>query len=191
MACALARAELTGPSLSRLRPKLKETAFALWIIYICLTGRNDTTLIVGEMSIFDAVNHGFTTMATGGFSTRDASIGYYDSLTVEIIIIAFMFIGGINFTLIWFLIGREFVKVKMMRNSNLFVYIFTAVSFMMALISTNVSLGDSFRQSVFQAISIGAHLLVTTQDYMTWLINPVRINDFDDCWRMQDQLVAD
>ena len=109
-------------------------------------------------------------MATGGFSTRDASIGYYDSLTVEIIIIAFMFIGGINFTLIWFLIGREFVKAYADEEFKTYlVYIFTAVSFMMvALISTNVSLGDSFRQSVFQAISIGTSTGYTTQDYMTW-----------------------
>ena len=108
---ALARAELTGPSLSRLRPKLKETAFALWVIYICLTVVEMFLLhFVGQMSVFDSINHGFTTMATGGFSTRDASIGYYDSLKVEAIIIAFMFIGGINFTLIWFLIAREFIK---------------------------------------------------------------------------------
>ena len=168
---ALARAELTGPSLSRLRPKLKETAFALWIIYICLTVVEMILLhLIGEMSIFDAVNHGFTTMATGGFSTRDASIGYYDSLKVEMIIIAFMFIGGINFTLIWFLIGKEFVKAYADEEFKTYlVYIFTAVSFMMvALISTNVSLGDSFRQSLFQAISIGTSTGYTTQDYMTW-----------------------
>ena len=108
---ALARAELTGPSLSRLRPKLKETAFALWIIYICLTLVEMILLnLVGQMSVFDSVNHGFTTMATGGFSTRDASIGYYDSIVVEVIIIIFMFFGGINFTLIWFLIAKEVMR---------------------------------------------------------------------------------
>ena len=168
---ALARAELTGPSLSRLRPKLKETAFALWIIYICLTVVEMILLyFVGDMSVFDSVNHGFTTMATGGFSTRDASIGYYDSLKVEAIIIIFMFIGGINFTLIWFLIAREFIKAFADEEFKTYlVYIFTAVLFMMvALISTNISLGDSFRHSLFQAISIGTSTGYTTQDYMNW-----------------------
>jgi len=168
---ALARAELTGPSLSRLRPKLKETAFALWVIYICLTLLEMILLhFIGGMTLFDSVNHGFTTMATGGFSTRDASIGYYDSLTIEIIIIAFMFIGGINFTLIWFLIGKEFIKAYADEEFKTYlVYIFTGVLFMMiALISTNVTLGDSFRHSLFQTISIGTSTGYTTQDYMTW-----------------------
>jgi len=157
--------------LSRLRPKLKETAFALWIIYICLTVFEMFLLhFIGQMSLFDAVNHGFTTMATGGFSTRDASIGYYDSLTIEAIIIVFMFVGGINFTLIWFLIAREFMKAFSDEEFKTYlVYIFTAVLFMMvALISTNISPTDSLRQSLFQAISIGTSTGYTTQDYTTW-----------------------
>ena len=56
---------------------------------------------IGGMSVFDAVNHAFTTMPSGGFSTRDASIAYYDSATIEIIIIVFMFLAGVNFTLMW------------------------------------------------------------------------------------------
>ena len=168
---ALARAELTGPSLSRLRPKVKETAFTLWKIYIGFTFIEIFLLgTLGGMSLFDSVNHGFTTMATGGFSTRDASIGYYDSLKVEAIIIIFMFIGGINFTLIWFLLAREFVKAyKDEEFKTYLVYILVAVSVMMvALVTTNVNLGDSFRQSLFQTISIGTSTGYTTQDYMTW-----------------------
>ena len=99
---ALARAELTGPSLSRLRPKLQETALALWTIYIILTALEIVLLWgVGGMTIFDAFNHGLTTMPSGGFSTHDASIAYYDSFVVESIIICFMFLAGVNFTLIW------------------------------------------------------------------------------------------
>ena len=81
-----------------------------------------------------------------------------------------MFIGGINFTLIWFLIAREFIKAFADEEFKTYlVYIFTAVLFMMvALISTNISLGDSFRHSLFQAISIGTSTGYTTQDYMTW-----------------------
>ncbi len=168
---ALARAELTGPSLSRLRPKLKQTALTLWKIYIGLTIIEIFCLFfIGNMSLFDSINHGFTTMATGGFSTRDASIGYYDSLTIEIIIIIFMFIGGINFTLIWLMIANEYIKAfKDEEFKTYLVYIFTAVCFIMvALIANNVSLGNSFRQSLFQAISIGTSTGYTTQDYMLW-----------------------
>ena len=109
-------------------------------------------------------------MATGGFSTRDASIGYYDSVAVETIIIIFMFIGGVNFTLIWFLIAKEYMKAFADEEFKTYlVYIFTAVLFMMvALISTNVSLNDSFRQSLFHALSIGTSTGYTTQDYVTW-----------------------
>ena len=168
---ALARAELTGPSLSRLRPKLKETALTLWKIYIGLTIIEIFCLyFIGNMSLFDSINHGFTTMATGGFSTRDASIGYYDSLTIEIIIIIFMFIGGINFTLIWLMIANEYMKAfKDEEFKNYLIYIFTAVLFIMiALVANNVSLGNSLRHSLFHAISIGTSTGYTTQDYMTW-----------------------
>ena len=85
-------------------------------------------------------------------------------------IIVFMFVGGINFTLIWFLIAREFMKAFSDEEFKTYlVYIFTAVLFMMvALISTNISPTDSLRQSLFQAISIGTSTGYTTQDYTTW-----------------------
>ena len=83
-----------------------------------------------------------------------------------------MFVGGINFTLIWFLIAREFMKAFSDEEFKTYlVYIFTAVLFMMvALISTNISPTDSLRQSLFQAISIGTSTGYTTQDYTTWLL---------------------
>ena len=109
---ALARAELTGPSLSRLRPKLQETALALWTIYIILTALEIILLWgVGGLTMFDAFNHGLTTMPSGGFSTHDASIAYYDSFVVESIIICFMFLAGVNFTLIWLAWEKQWDKV--------------------------------------------------------------------------------
>ena len=84
---ALARAELTGPSLSRLRPKLKQTAIALWSLYIVLTLLEFALLFgTGSMDWFDSINHALTTLPSGGFSTHDASIGYFDSMLVETII---------------------------------------------------------------------------------------------------------
>ena len=139
---------------------------------------------IGQMSIFDSVNHGFTTMATGGFSTRDASIGYYDSLAIESIIIVFMFIGGINFTLIWFLLAKEIMRaVSDEEFKTYLVYIFTAVFFMMvALISTNVSLGDSFRQSLFKPFHRNLDWLYYTGLHDMASSDPVCFDDTNDCW---------
>jgi len=110
---ALARAELTGPSLSRLKPKLQETALALWTLYLVLTILEFGLLItIGDLNWFDSLNHALTTMPTGGFSTYDGSVGHFDSYTVELIIILFMFIGGINFTLLWFIREGQFKKAS-------------------------------------------------------------------------------
>ena len=93
---ALARAELTGPSLSRLKPKLQETALALWTLYLVLTILEFGLLItIGDLNWFDSLNHALTTMPTGGFSTYDGSVGHFDSYTVELIIILFISLAGL------------------------------------------------------------------------------------------------
>ena len=95
----------------RLRPKLKQTAFALWGLYLFLTFVEFLLLyFTGAMDLFDSINHALTTMPSGGFSTRDASIGFYDSVLVESIIIVFMFLAGVNFTLLWFIRDGDFKR---------------------------------------------------------------------------------
>ena len=153
---ALARAELTGPSLSRLRPKLKQTAFALWGLYFFLTLFEFLLLyFTGAMNLFDAVNHSLTTMPSGGFSTHDASIGYYDSILVESIIICFMFLAGVNFTLLWFIREGDFKKAfgdEEFRNYVLYVFVaFVSVSIALALSGNSVSQG--VRDGLFQVVS--------------------------------------
>ena len=126
---ALARAELTGPSLSRLRPKLQETALALWTIYIILTALEIILLwSVGGLTMFDAFNHGLTTMPSGGFSTHDASIAYYDSFVVESIIICFMFLAGVNFTLIWLAWEKQWDKVFADQEGRSYALVIVATS---------------------------------------------------------------
>ncbi|MDP6869697.1 MAG: TrkH family potassium uptake protein [Candidatus Poseidoniaceae archaeon] len=168
---ALARAELTGPSLSRLRPRLQQTALTLWAIYIVLTLLEIVLLkFVGGMTTFDAFNHGLTTMPSGGYSTHDASIGYYDSATIEFIIMAFMFIAGINFTLIWFgWEGRwkKIFKDEEARNYTFLIILFALIIFA-ALMFSGINTSDGIRQSLFQTISIGTSTGYTTTDYMTW-----------------------
>lgn len=95
----LFRAEVPGPTAERLQPRIAQTAKLLWFVYAGLTAVQVLCLMVGGMSGFDAVNHAFATLSTGGFSTRNASIAAWDSAWIQYVTIAFMYLGGINFTL--------------------------------------------------------------------------------------------
>lgn len=166
---ALARAELTGPSLSRLRPKLKQTAFALWGLYFFLTLFEFLLLyFTGAMNLFDAVNHSLTTMPSGGFSTHDASIGYYDSVLVESIIICFMFLAGVNFTLLWFIREGDFKKAfgdEEFRNYVLYVSV-AFVSISIALVLSGNSVSQGVRDGLFQVVSFATSTGYTSTNYM-------------------------
>ncbi|MGY8745689.1 MAG: TrkH family potassium uptake protein, partial [Candidatus Poseidoniales archaeon] len=168
---ALARAELTGPSLSRLRPKLQQTAIALWTIYIVLTTLEIILLWgVADLTMFDAFNHGLTTMSSGGFSTHDASIGYYDSFVVETIIICFMFFAGVNFTLIWLAWERQWDKVFSDQEGRSYVLVIVATTLFVfiALLSQGGSIGSGFFDALFTVVSIGTSTGYTVTDYMLW-----------------------
>jgi len=93
------RGEVPGPTADRLRPRLTETAKILWGVYVLLSGAQTLLLMLGGMGLFEALCHTFGTMATGGFSTRNASIGAYESAYIEWIVILFMFLAGTNFIL--------------------------------------------------------------------------------------------
>ncbi|MBL4637751.1 MAG: potassium transporter, partial [Proteobacteria bacterium] len=96
----LYRAETPGPMKdAKLTPRITETAKALWYIYLSLTVACAIAFHWGGMSWFDAVGHSFSTVAIGGFSTHDASIGYFDSATIEMITVVFMLLAGMNFSL--------------------------------------------------------------------------------------------
>jgi trk system potassium uptake protein TrkH len=95
----LFRAEVPGPTAERLQPRITQTAKLLWIVYAGLTLAQVILLLLGGMSVFDAVTHAFTTLSTGGFSTRTASIAAYDSAYTQYVFILFMYLAGVNFTL--------------------------------------------------------------------------------------------
>jgi trk system potassium uptake protein TrkH len=166
---ALARAELTGPSLSRLRPKLKQTAFALWGLYIFLTVFEFLLLyFTGAMDLFDSINHALTTMPSGGFSTHDASIGFYDSFLVESIIILFMFLAGVNFTLLWFIRDGDFKRAfgdEEFRNYVVYITVGILAVFI-ALLASGTSAGRALRDSMFQVVSFGTSTGYTSTNYM-------------------------
>ncbi|MAM36902.1 MAG: potassium transporter [Euryarchaeota archaeon] len=166
---ALARAELTGPSLSRLRPKLKQTAFALWGLYVFLTLLEFGLLFfTGSMDLFDSINHALTTMPSGGFSTHDASIGFYDSVLVEGIIIIFMFLAGVNFTLLWFIREGDFKRAfgdEEFRNYATYVTV-AFLAIFIALMTSGYSLGRGLRDGLFQVVSFATSTGYTSTNYM-------------------------
>lgn len=95
----LFKQEVPGPAAEGITPRIKDTAIALWKLYTALNIIQAIILMTAGMSFYDAINHAMSTMATGGFSTRDASVGAFQSAVIDWIIIIFMFIAGTNFTL--------------------------------------------------------------------------------------------
>lgn len=109
-------AEVPGPTKDKLHPRVRETAVRLWGIYLMLTVAEIILLFIGGMTFFDSVCHSFTTMATGGFSTKQASIAHFQSPFIHYVIIVFMFLAGVNFTLHYHLLHGRFVNLKKMKN---------------------------------------------------------------------------
>jgi trk system potassium uptake protein TrkH len=95
----LYKAEVPGPVVDKLKPRLKDTAMILWKVYVIFTVAETILLLLGGMNLLDALCHTFGTLATGGFSTKNASIGYYHSVYIDTVVTFFMLIGGINFAL--------------------------------------------------------------------------------------------
>jgi len=166
------RAEMPGPSKDRLTPRITTTAKLLWGVYALLT-LVETLLLrfVGGMGWFDALCHTFGTMATGGFSTRSASIGAYDSGTIDAIITVFMFLAGVNFSLHYYALTGK--PQRYFRDPEFRVYFFLLAGATL-FITFNVwshglaSLGRSFRDAAFTATSILTTTGFCTADFDSW-----------------------
>lgn len=164
-------AEVPGPTPDKLHPRVTGTAKRLWGIYIIYTITEIVLLAIGGMPLFDAVCHAFTTMATGGYSTKQASIAYYSSPFIQYVITIFMFIAGINFTLSYFALHRKFNKVW--TNEEFRTYFWLIVAFtLMVSIGLLVTSGEHpekcFRHALFQVVSIVTTTGYVTTDYMAW-----------------------
>ncbi|MBS3781254.1 MAG: TrkH family potassium uptake protein [Candidatus Thermoplasmatota archaeon] len=164
---SLLEAESPGPTMTRLKPKIKETAKWLWYLYGLLTLMQVLMLLGAKVSLYDAVYHSFTTMATGGFSPHTGSIGYFSS-TVQWIIIFFMIMAGTNFAL-HYQVFRGNIR-NALKNSEFRTYlaiIFGATVFI-TLVNVGTTIGgelpiiSDIRHSLFQAVSI-----MTTTGYAT------------------------
>ncbi len=158
-------AEAPGPTSDKLHPRISETAKRLWMVYVGLTTLAIFLYFLEGMSFFDAFNHGLTTLATGGFSTKNDSLAYFDNPLIHYTAIVFMFLAGTNFTLIYFGLKGKFSKVW--SSDEFRAYFLTVLFLVFFLFSaiyllTDETVEKTFRDTAFQVIS-----LITTTGYVT------------------------
>ncbi len=170
----LYRAETPGPMKdTKLTPRITETAKYLWYIYLGLTVSCTLAYLLVGMEPFDAIGHAFSTVAIGGFSTHDASIGYFESPLIEMVAVIFMLISGINFAL-HFVAWRRRTLAPYWFDPEVRAYLaILAVS--AALTSSYLyfsgtlpEVGAAIHHGVFQTVSMGTTTGFTTTDYFTW-----------------------
>ena len=165
------RAEVPGPSADRVVPRLRDTAIALWTIYTAFTIVQISLLLLAGMSLIDSVNHTFATMATGGFSSKNASILHYDNLAIELIIVLFMTIAGGNFGL-YFLAWKKGIRV-LLHDLEFKIYL-AIMGFAALFMAGNLvllgdqSAGQALRDSLFASSSIMTTTGFVTADFDRW-----------------------
>ena len=167
----LYRAEIPSPVVDKLKPRISETAKTLWKAYVLITVIEIILLLAGGMSLFDAVCHGFCTMPTGGFSTKNASIAHFNSRYFDGIFILFMLLAGINFSLHYRLLKGNFKIFGNDPECRLFLILVGLFTLIIALDiygSVYHSLAGAFRQAAFQVSSIITTTGFITADYDKW-----------------------
>ena len=166
----LIKAETTGPEKGKVTARITTTAKILWAIYFGFTAAETIALCLAGMTFTDALSHAFATLGTGGFSTRNASIGSYNSVAIDVIIMIFMFLAGINFSLYFYVITRKFRDIG--SNSEFKAYLaiifILIVAVVISLRNVYGSFGDRLRYSSFQVISLMTTTGFSTADFMNW-----------------------
>jgi trk system potassium uptake protein TrkH len=165
------RAESPGPTKSKLVPKARQTAKILYLIYIGLTLCEVVLLLLGGMPLFDSITHTFSTAGTGGFSIKNASIGAYGSVYIEVVITVFMVLFGINFSAYFLLIARKFKSFLTHEETRVYLGIVIAS---IAIITLNLTgtvydnFAESLRYSSFQVSSVITTTGYATADFNLW-----------------------
>lgn len=177
-------AEAPGPSADKLHPRITDTAKRLWLIYFTYTAVETILLNVAGMSFFDAINHSMSTLSTGGFSTKNASLAHYNAQPIiQYIVIFFMFIAGTNFVLSYFAFKGKIQKVLNDEEFKLyfrFVAIFTVIVAVVVYFFADPSQSSvnhpmvfgeaesAFRHGLFQVISVITTTGFVTADFTLW-----------------------
>jgi trk system potassium uptake protein TrkH len=167
----LYKAEVPTPVPDKLKPRIRDTARILWKVYALISLAEVILLMLGGMGLYDALNHTFTTMPTGGFSTKNTSIAYFDNLYFEIIIIFFMLMAGINFSLHYQMMrGKPLV---LWRDSECRFFL-GAVFLLIVVVSLDIygsvyeKMSQAIRFAAFQVVSIVTTTGYTTADFEKW-----------------------
>ncbi len=182
----LFKAEVPGPSADKLTPRVRETARRLWFIYVGFTAMQ-VLLLLPVMSSFDAINHAFSTMSTGGFSTENGSVGQYRSGYIDWVITVFMFMGGINFALHYRLLRGQAITVFKDTELQVYAAICVIAALLISLATWEpvaallpsaahversfegyVSFLEALRFGAFQAVAIVTTTGFGTADYEVW-----------------------
>jgi trk/ktr system potassium uptake protein len=170
----LYRAETPGPVKdTKLTPRITETAKALWYVYLGMTIACALAYSLAGMNLFDAITHSFSTVSIGGFSTHDASMGYFNSGAIEAVAIFFMFFSGINFSLHFMACRHTNIKPYWydaeLRTyfSILFLVCIACISYQL-INSSYENAGEMIRDSLFQTVSIATTTGFTTTEYQSW-----------------------
>ena len=168
----LYKAETPSPVVDKLTPRISDTAQALWKIYIVLTIIQIFLLMSGGMDWFDSICHTFATMPTGGFSPKNASVGHYQSVYIDFVIVLFMFVAGMNFSLHYKLVKgnvRQFFRDPEFR-SYLFITAAIILVITIDLYGAAIYKGifDACRYAAFQVVSIMTTTGFVTADFEQW-----------------------
>jgi trk system potassium uptake protein TrkH len=167
---SLFRAESTGIEVEKLTPKIRDTALRLWIVYLILTAVDMLLLQLFGMSWFDAVNHAFSTISTGGFSTKNSSLGYFQSDGIIWTTTLFMMLSGVNFLAHLKLMQRDFNGYKT-EEVRWYLLLFLTLSFLLTLVHIDIggdSVYDALKHSFFTIASVMTTTGFATIDYGSW-----------------------
>jgi trk system potassium uptake protein TrkH len=163
--------DFTGQTGDKIHPKISEVAKRLVSIFIILTGVEAILLIIGGMNVFDAVCHSFSTMSTGGFSTRNDGISAFGSPFIMIVLTVFMFLAGTNMTIVYFGMKRNFSKIK--GNNEFIFYLVTCIAFVIGItiilwLIEGYPAGKAALEGSFQAVSVITTTGFYHTDYNVW-----------------------
>lgn len=167
----LFKAESPGPTVDRIMPRIRHMAITLWSLYVIFTFIEIILLYLAGMNLFDAINHAFASMATGGFSTKNASIKYYDSLTIELILSFFMFFAGGNFGLYYLVWKKGYRKLIQDTEFKLYLGIVAVSTITIALFlydQSDIPFGTGLRDALFTVISLMTTTGFVTADFDQW-----------------------
>ena len=176
-------AEAPGPNADKLHPRITDTAKRLWLIYVGYTAAETILLQLAGMTFFDAINHAMATLSTGGFSTKNASLAFWnDQPLIQYIIILFMFLAGSNFVLSYFAFKGRVQRVlrdEEFKYYSIFILLFVVMAAAVVYTRANVQPGEmfpmvfgagesAFRHALFQVVAVVTTTGFVTADFTAW-----------------------